>query len=90
LTFIPPVLFALFYPQGFILALGYAAIPLAILALLLPAAMVRKARQQAQQKPYAYQVMGGTAGLALVAVLGLFVIAVQIASASGLLPTVAG
>lgn len=90
LTFIPPVLFALFYPQGFILALGYAAIPLAILALLLPAAMVRKARQQAQQKPYAYQVMGGTAGLALVAVLGVFVIAVQIASASGLLPTVAG
>lgn len=87
LTFIPPVLFALFYPQGFIMALGYAAIPLAILALLLPAAMVWKARRAGNST---YRVMGGTAGLILVATLGVFVIVVQLATASGWLPAVAG
>ncbi|WP_438884798.1 aromatic amino acid transport family protein, partial [Bacillus cereus group sp. Bce018] len=34
-TFTPPLLFALFYPQGFIMALGYAAIALAVLAIFL-------------------------------------------------------
>lgn len=39
LTFSPPLLFALFYPQGFILALNYAGICVAILLALLPALM---------------------------------------------------
>ncbi len=40
ITFVPPLGFALFYPQGFIMALGYAAIALAVLAILLPTVMV--------------------------------------------------
>lgn len=43
-TFVPPLGFALFYPQGFIMALGYAAIALAVLAILLPTVMVYKVR----------------------------------------------
>lgn len=36
LTFLPPLLFALFYPEGFLLALGYAAIAGVVLALIIP------------------------------------------------------
>ncbi|MCY4328801.1 MAG: hypothetical protein OXC48_01745 [Endozoicomonadaceae bacterium] len=40
LTFAPPLFFAIYYPDGFILALGYAAIPLAFIAIFLPLAML--------------------------------------------------
>lgn len=43
LTFIPPLIFVLFYPQGFILALGYAAIAGVVLALLIPTFLFVKA-----------------------------------------------
>lgn len=42
LTFLPPAIFALFYPKGFVLALGYAAIPLAFLVIILPAMLIKK------------------------------------------------
>ncbi|WP_337241564.1 aromatic amino acid transport family protein, partial [Proteus faecis] len=60
-TFLPPLIFALFYPQGFIMALGYAAIALAILAIFLPLVMVIKVRQQATEQHY--QVTGGNGAL---------------------------
>ncbi|MCC9042420.1 aromatic amino acid transporter [Myroides sp. M-43] len=42
-TFVPPLMFALFYPEGFILALGYAAIAGVILALVIPIILYLKA-----------------------------------------------
>lgn len=42
LTFLPPLFFAIFFPNGFIMALGYAAIALSVLAILLPAAAALK------------------------------------------------
>lgn len=42
ITFLPPLFFALFYPDGFILALGYAAIALSVLAVLIPSAIAIK------------------------------------------------
>jgi tyrosine-specific transport protein len=36
LSFVPPLVFALFYPKGFIIALGFAGIALSILSLILP------------------------------------------------------
>ncbi len=56
-TFVPPLMFALFYPQGFIMALGYAAIALAVLAIFLPLMMVSRVRRQSKEGTY-YQVMG--------------------------------
>ncbi|WP_413511219.1 aromatic amino acid transport family protein [Myroides odoratus] len=50
LTFIPPLLFALFYPEGFILALGYAAIAGVILALFIPSYLYIKAMAYHNQK----------------------------------------
>ncbi len=52
LTFIPPLAIALFYPQGFVLALNYAAIFVAILLIIVPSWMVIKKRQLLIQSPY--------------------------------------
>ncbi|CAL7964249.1 Tyrosine-specific transport protein [Gammaproteobacteria bacterium] len=46
LTFIPPLIFALYYPKGFVAALGYASFFVAILLVILPAMMVYKLRQE--------------------------------------------
>lgn len=55
LTFIPPLVFALCYPKGFIMALEYTAIFVAILSTLLPALMVYKMRQnKALKSPYRF------------------------------------
>lgn len=43
LTFLPPLLFALFYPEGFLLALGYAAIAGVVLALIIPVLLYHQA-----------------------------------------------
>ncbi len=48
-TFMPPLTFAIFYPQGFIIALGYASLALVVLAIFLPVAMAYKARQRQDQ-----------------------------------------
>lgn len=84
-TFLPPLAFALVYPQGFMLALGYAAMALALLALLLPAALVWKIRQQAGPAPY--RVVGGRWALFLVLLCGIVIILLQLAIRTGCLPT---
>ncbi|HID9657463.1 TPA: tyrosine transporter TyrP [Serratia marcescens] len=85
ITFLPPLIFALFYPRGFILALGFAAVALSVQALLLPALLVWKTRQQHQT---AYRVWGGKPALTLVLLLGLAMIAIQLSIAGGILPSV--
>ncbi|GLX79818.1 tyrosine transporter TyrP [Thalassotalea insulae] len=87
-TFLPPLGFALFYPQGFIIALGYAAIALVILAVFLPVAMVWRQRKQQDLSADSYQVKGGTFGLAGATIAGVIVIGAQCAQMVGLLPSV--
>ncbi|MGL4381766.1 MAG: aromatic amino acid transport family protein [Vibrio sp.] len=84
ITFLPPLVFALFYPQGFIMALGYAAIALAILAIFLPLAMVIKVRQQASSTDY--QVNGGNAALLITGSVGVLIIGTQLLITFGVLP----
>ncbi|KGK14976.1 aromatic amino acid transport family protein [Vibrio navarrensis] len=84
-TFTPPLGFALFYPQGFITALGYAAIALTILAIFLPVAMVNKVRKQNPQR--AYRVAGGQVSLLLTSGVGVLIVAAQILISIGLLPS---
>lgn len=55
LTFIPPLLFALYYPDGFIIALGYASISLVVLALIMPMLMLKKAQKQAGVRQSLFQ-----------------------------------
>ena len=84
ITFAPPLVFALFYPQGFVMALGYAGVALAILALIIPSLLVWKSRQQ--HSGAGYRVMGGTPLLALIFACGIGIIVIQALIAAGLLP----
>ena len=87
-TFLPPLCFALFYPQGFITALGYAAIALVVLAVFLPVAMVWTQRQKRQYTEACYQVKGGRFGLITAATAGLAIIVSQCLQMVGIIPAV--
>ncbi len=92
-TFTPPLGFALFYPQGFIMALGYAAISLVVLAIFLPVLMVWKHRNNVmqsndQQAASLYQVSGGKPALITAAVFGVFIISSQFMQMLGFVPTI--
>ncbi|MEW6991152.1 aromatic amino acid transport family protein [Colwelliaceae bacterium 6441] len=87
-TFMPPLGFALFYPQGFITALGYAAIALVVLAVFLPVAMVWVQRKQRPSTIDDYQVRGGSSALAFAAISGIFIIGAQCLQMFGFIPAV--
>ncbi|NLS12626.1 amino acid permease [Vibrio sp. SM6] len=86
ITFVPPLLFALYFPQGFILALGYAAIALAILAIFLPVAMVIRVRRDDERVDERYRVAGGHASLVIVSMMGMAIVVTQLMISGGLLP----
>ncbi|MBF4434910.1 aromatic amino acid transporter [Vibrio anguillarum] len=89
ITYLPPLVFALFYPQGFIMALGYAAIALTILAIFLPIMMVIKVRSNQVfqlQGGTQYQVRGGKLALTMTATIGLMIVTSQIFISLGVLP----
>ena len=88
MTFIPPLVFALFYPEGFILALGYAGQMFAFYAVVLPVSLVWKARQTHTDLPY--KVWGGNLTLIIVLVLGVIITSIPFAIRSGYLPFVVG
>ncbi|WP_255555026.1 aromatic amino acid transport family protein [Moritella sp. 24] len=84
-TFLPPLAFALFYPQGFITALGYAAIALVILAIFLPVAMVSKQRKA---QASGYRVIGGNLTLVLASLMGCLIITSQFLQMANVIPSV--
>lgn len=85
LTFIPPLIFALFYPNGFIAALGYAGLLFAFYGLILPIGLAWKARQQHPNLPY--RVAGGNIGLLIALVAGVLIMAIPFIEG---LPSVVG
>ena len=88
MTFIPPLIFALFYPEGFILALGYAGQMFAFYAVVLPVSLVWKARRTHTNLPY--KVWGGNLTLIIVLVLGVIITSIPFAIRAGYLPFVVG
>lgn len=88
LTFLPPMLFAFFYPQGFIAALSYAGQMFAFYAIVLPIAMVWKLRRQSPT--LAYRVKGGSLSLLAALIIGIFIVLIPFLTESGLLPKVVG
>ncbi|UAX41927.1 aromatic amino acid transporter [Pasteurella canis] len=88
LTFLPPLLFAFFYPQGFVLALSYAGQMFAFYAVVLPVALVWKVRQINPNLPY--RVSGGTPVLVLVLILGVAITLIPFITRAGYLPQVVG
>ena len=87
-TFLPPLLFAFFYPEGFILALGYAGQMFAFYAVVLPAGLAWKARQLHPDLPY--RVPGGQLSLILIAILGVIIVNIPFLIQAGYLPVVVG
>ena len=75
MTFIPPLLCALYYPDGFFKVLGFAAIPLVVMIIFLPIAMALKQRSQ---QLGGYQVSGGTLGLVVAGLLGILIVIAQL------------
>lgn len=84
ITFLPPLAFALFYPRGFVMALGYAGVALAVLALLIPSLLAWQSRKHTPRSDY--RVRGGKPALLLVLFCGVAVIAIQCGIAAGVLP----
>ena len=88
MTFIPPLVFALFYPEGFILALGYAGQMFAFYAVVLPVSLVWKAHRTHTDLPY--KVWGGNLTLIIVLILGVIITSIPFAIRAGYLPFVVG
>ncbi|KMK17280.1 tyrosine transporter TyrP [Pluralibacter gergoviae] len=86
ITFLPPLAFALFYPRGFVLALSYAGVALAVLALIVPSLLAMKSRRLHPQARW--RVVGGAPALWLVFGCGIAVILIQAAIACGWLSEV--
>jgi tyrosine-specific transport protein len=84
-TIIPPLIFALYYPSGFVLALSYAGVFVAILYGILPVIMIWKARYH-ENLVAKYTVPGGKITLLLSLVGSFAVIALQIAATLNWLP----
>lgn len=85
ITFLPPLIFALYYPKGFIMALGYAAIALAVLAVFLPLFMVKQVRRQSEIAA-PYRVMGGNLALTMTGLIGVLIVGAQLMITIGVLP----
>lgn len=78
LTFVPPLLCALYVPEGFVAVLGFAALPLVVMMLFLPVAMAIKQRQLI---PDGYQVSGGKVALGMTIACGIIITIAQLYTA---------
>jgi tyrosine-specific transport protein len=80
LTFLPPVIFAVYYPNGFIVALGYAGVIVALIHGILPAMMVWSGRYRKKLSHDSdYRVWGGKPLMVVVIVVSCLVIFSEVA-----------
>jgi len=70
LTFVPPLLFAIFYPEGFVKALAYAGLCVAVLEVILPALMAYQLRRS-RLRTSMFRFPGGNLVLALIFLMGV-------------------
>lgn len=72
-TFIIPFIFAIYYPQGFVMALTYGGLALTIIAVIMPSLIALKIRKSRDYNP-AYKVPGGKFMLILTFLIGCAII----------------
>ncbi|MDC0535075.1 amino acid transporter [Francisellaceae bacterium] len=82
ITYFPPFIFAVFYPDGFIIALGYASIFVAILLISMPAFMAWKVRSKQNRNSMTSKLF-----LSMIFLSGILMILLQILTQAGLLPS---
>ncbi|AEW76803.1 phosphoglycerate kinase [Aggregatibacter actinomycetemcomitans ANH9381] len=85
-TFTPPLIFALFYPNGFLSALSYAGLLCAFYCLILPIGLAWRTRKQYQDLPY--RVAGGNLMLVVTLIIGIIIIIIPFLTEAGILPRV--
>lgn len=88
ITFLPPLLLSLLLPFGFLAVIGFAASASAIWTCVIPAILVRKSRKREAKESAtnAYQAFGGNGAIYLVAIFGVSVVAIHIATVTELIP----
>ncbi|MFQ6372320.1 tryptophan permease [Shewanella sp. YIC-542] len=69
-TFVPPLVMGILFPNGFLVAIGFAALAATIWAVIVPALMAYRSRQLFPQDK-GFQVPGGTALVVLVIAFGV-------------------
>lgn len=87
-AFLPPLAFALFYPQGFITALSYAGLLCAFYCLILPIGLAWRTRVANPALPY--RVIGGNVALVIALLVGVVIMVIPFLIQWGYLPAVAG
>lgn len=85
ITFLPPTLLGLLFPNGFLIAIGFAAIAATIWAAIVPALMAYRARQMFPHSQ-SFKVPGGTAVIAIVIGYGVLTAACHLFAMAELLP----
>lgn len=84
-TFLPPTLLGLLFPNGFLIAIGFAALAATIWAAIVPALMAYKARKMFPDNQ-GFKVPGGTAVIGIVIAYGLLTGACHLLVMADLLP----
>lgn len=82
ITFIPPLLFALYYPKGFVIALSYAAISVVITSLFIPVLMYIKVKKE-RQEPISFL---QNIAFSLIFAFGTSILVIQVLMTAGVLP----
>jgi len=84
-TFIPPTILGLLFPNGFILAIGFAALAATIWAVIVPALLAYKVRQQYPDY-VGFKVPGGTPLIVLVVLFGIVTATCHLLAMADILP----
>jgi tryptophan-specific transport protein len=84
-TFLPPTLLGMLFPDGFLVAIGFAALAATVWAVIVPALMAWRSRQQFADSQ-GFRVPGGTPLIAIVVLFGLLTAACHLLAMAGILP----
>ncbi|GIU25880.1 tryptophan permease [Shewanella sp. MBTL60-007] len=84
-TFLPPTLLGLLFPNGFLIAIGFAALAATIWAAIVPAMMAYKVRVMYPDST-SYKVPGGNAVIAIVILFGVITAACHLLAMADMLP----
>ncbi|QYJ71285.1 tryptophan permease [Shewanella sp. FJAT-51649] len=84
-TFVPPTILGLLFPDGFLIAIGFAALAATVWAVIVPALMAYKSRQQFPNHQ-GFRVFGGTPLIILVVLYGVVTGACHLLAMANLLP----
>lgn len=83
-TFLPPTVGGLFFPDGFLYAIGFAGLAATVFAAFIPALMVKESRKRCGNPQY--RVWGGNMLIYLIIMFGILYAACHILAMLGLLP----